>query len=135
MEIPLPYMMAFLYTIVSLNSSYHYTAKTVTTVWSTVKGSCCLQLEMTSLGGRRSRWHPTPVLLPGKSQGQRSLVGCSPWGHKQSDMTDRLQFPFSLSCIGEGNGNPLQCSCLENPRDGEPGGLPSTGSKSRTRLK
>ena len=133
MEIPLPYMMAFLYTIVSLNSSYHYTAKTVTTVWSTgVKGSCCLELEMTS---QRSRWHPILVLLPGKSQGQRSLVGCSPWGRKQSDMTDRLQFPFSLSCIGEGNGNSLQCSCLENPRDGEPGGLPSMGSKSRTRLK
>ena len=33
-------------------------------------------------------------------------------------MTERLHFPFSLSCIGEGNGNPLQCSCLENPRDG-----------------
>ena len=42
--------------------------------------------------------------------------------------TERLHFHFSLSCIGEGNGNPLQCSCLENPRDGEPGGLPSTGS-------
>ena len=33
------------------------------------------------------------------------------------DTTERLHFPFSLSCIGEGNGNPLQCSCLENPRD------------------
>ena len=42
-------------------------------------------------------------------------------------MTERLPFHFSLSCIGEGNGNPLQCSCLENPRDGEPGGLPSMG--------
>ena len=63
-------------------------------------------------------WHPTPVLLPGKSQGRRSLVGCSPWGHKESDTTERLHFNFSLSCIGEGNGNPLQCSCLENPRDG-----------------
>ena len=63
-------------------------------------------------------WHPTPVLLPGKSHGRRSLVGCSPWGHKESDTTERLSFPFSLSCIGEGNGNPLQCSCLENPRDG-----------------
>ena len=42
---------------------------------------------------------------------------------------------LSLSCIGEGNGNPLQCSCLENPRDGEPGGLPSMGSQSRTQLK
>ena len=43
-------------------------------------------------------------------------------------MTERLHFHFSLSCIGEGTGNPLQCSCLENPRDGEPGGLPSMGS-------
>ena len=69
----------------------------------------------------------TPVLLPGKSHGQRSLVGCSPWGRWESDTTERLPFHFSLSCIGEGNGNPLPCSCLENPRDGEPGGLPSMG--------
>ena len=61
---------------------------------------------------------PPPVLLPGKSHGRRSLVGCSPWGSKESDMTEQLHFHFSLSCIGEGNGNPLQCSCLENPRDG-----------------
>ena len=47
-----------------------------------------------------------------------SLVGCSPWGREESDTTERLHFHFSLSCIGEGNGNPLQCSCLENPRDG-----------------
>ena len=67
---------------------------------------------------RRRRWHPTPVLLPGKSHGQRSLVGCSRWGHEESDTTEQLHFHFSLSCIGEGNGNPLQCSCLENPRDG-----------------
>ena len=53
-----------------------------------------------------------------KSHGQRSLVGCSPWGREESDTTERLHFPFSLSCIGEGDGNPLQCSCLENPRDG-----------------
>ena len=67
---------------------------------------------------RRRQWHPTPVLLPGKSHGRRSLVGCSPWGRKESDTTEWLHFHFSLSCIGEGNGNPLQCSCLENPRDG-----------------
>ena len=67
--------------------------------------------------GRR-QWHPTPVLLPGKSHRRKSLVGFSPWGHEESDMTERLHFPCSLSCIGEGNGNPLQCSCLENPRDG-----------------
>ena len=61
--------------------------------------------------------HPTPVLLPGKPHGWRSLVGCSPWGREESDTTQRLHFHFSLSCIGEGNGNPRQCSCLENPRD------------------
>ena len=64
------------------------------------------------------QWHPIPVLLPGKSHGWRSLVGCSPWGRWGSDTTERLHFHFSLSCIGEGNGNSLQCSCLENPRDG-----------------
>ena len=67
---------------------------------------------------KRRQWHPIPVLLPGKSHGQRSLVGCSPCGREESDKTERLHFHFSLSCIGEGNGNPLQCSCLENPRDG-----------------
>ena len=67
---------------------------------------------------RRRRWHPTPVLLPGKSHRRRSLVGCSPWGLEESDTTERLHFHFSLSCIGEENGNPLQYSCLENPRDG-----------------
>ena len=66
---------------------------------------------------QRRQWHPTPVLLPGKSHGQRSLEGCSLWGCLRSDTTERLHFDFSLSCIGEGNGNPLQYSCLENPRD------------------
>ena len=67
---------------------------------------------------RSRQWQPTRVLLPGKSHGQRSLVGCSALGRKESDTTERLHFHFSLSCIGEGSGNPLQCSCLENPRDG-----------------
>ena len=66
----------------------------------------------------RRQWQPTPVLLPGKSHGWRSLIGCSPWGHEKLDLTERLHSHFSLSCVGEGNGNPLQCSCLENPRDG-----------------
>ena len=65
----------------------------------------------------RRQWHPTPVLLPGKSHGRRSLVGCSPWGRQESDTTERLHFHFSLSWTGEGNGNLLQYSCLENPRD------------------
>ena len=67
--------------------------------------------------GRR-KWQPTPALLPRKFHGRRSLVGYSPWGREELDTTERLHFHFSLSCIGEGNGNPLQCSCLENPRDG-----------------
>ena len=84
----------------------------------------------------RRQWHPTPVLLPGKSRGWRSLEGCSPWGRLGSDTTERLHFHFSLSCIGEGNGNPLQCSCLENPRDGEAWWAAVYGvTHSRTRLK
>ena len=66
---------------------------------------------------QRRQWHPTPVFLPGKSHGWRSLESCSTWGREESDTTEQLHFYFSLSCIGEGNGNPLQCSCLENPRD------------------
>ena len=80
--------------------------------------------------------HPTPAFLPGESHGQRSLVGCSPWGHQESDTTERLHFHFLLSCIGEGNGNPLQCSCLENPKDGEAWWAAIYGvAQSRTRLK
>ena len=61
---------------------------------------------------------PHSSTLAWKIHGQRSLVGCSPWGRWESDMTEQLHFYFSLSCTGEGNGNPLQCSCLENPKDG-----------------
>ena len=74
-------------------------------------------LFVCSIYYRRRQWHATPVLLTGKSHGRRSLEGCSPWGRWGSDTTERLHFHFSLACIGEGNGNPLQCSCLENPRD------------------
>ena len=58
------------------------------------------------------------LIVPENSHGRRSLVGCSPWGREESDTTERLSFHFKLSCTGEGNGNRLQCSCLENPRDG-----------------
>ena len=79
---------------------------------------------------------PTLVLLPGKSHGRRSLEGCSPWGRWGSDKTERLHFHFSLSCIGERNGNPLQCSCLENPRDGGAWWAAVSGvAQSQTRLK
>ena len=79
---------------------------------------CVYIFNIISSHFQRRQWHPIPELLPGKSHGWRSLVGCSPWGHEESDTTERLHFHFSLSCIGEENGNPLQCSCLENPRDG-----------------
>ena len=89
----------------------------------TADGDCIYEIKRCFLLGRklmtnldsiwRRQWHPTPVLLPGNSHGWRSLVGCSPWGCEESDTTERLHF----SCIEEGNGNPLQCSCLENLRD------------------
>ena len=96
---------------------------------------------------KRSVFIPTPknvqttiqlrsVFSPGKSHGRRSLVGCSPWGLYVSDTTEELHFHFSLSCIGQGNGNPLQCSCLENPRDGGAWWAAVYGvAQSRTRLK
>ena len=63
-------------------------------------------------------------------------MGHSPWGQEESDTTDELHFHFSLSCIGEGNGNPLQCSGLENPRDGVAWWAAVYGvTQSRTRLK
>ena len=80
------------------------------------------------------------TVLPEKTMAPHSstLAWKIPWmeepgrlqsmGRQESDTTERLHFDFSLSCIEEGNSNPLQCSCLENPRDGEPGGLPSMGS-------
>ena len=85
---------------------------------------------------RRGQWHPPPVLLPEESHGWRSLVGCSPWGRYELDMTERLHFHFSLSCTGEGNGIPLQCSSLENSRDGGASWAAVYGvAQSRIRLK
>ena len=71
----------------------------------------------------RRHWHPSPVLLPGKSHGRRSLVGSSPWGCQESGTTERLHFHFSLSCIGEGNG----VLAWRIPGTGESSGLPSRG--------
>ena len=94
------------------------------------------QIERLALKYWRRQWQPTPVLLPGKSHGRRSLVGCSPWSREESDMTERLPFHFLLSWIGEGNGNPIQCSCLENPRDGGDWWAAIYGvTQSQTRLK
>ena len=84
----------------------------------------------------RRQWQPTPLLLPGKSHGRRSLVGCRLWGRKGSDTTEWLQLLCSLSCIGEGNGSPLQCSRLEDPRGGGAWWAAVYGvAQSRTRLR
>ena len=99
-------------------------------------GAIVINDESTREDYWRKQWQPTPVLLSGKSHGWRSLVGCSPWGREESDTTERLHFHFSLSCIGEGTGNPLQCSCLKNPRDGGAWWAAVYGvAQSRTRLK
>ena len=112
---------------------------TLTVIFKLVIGgltNILVVLGIANLQFWRRQWHPTPVLLPGKSHERRSLVGCSPWGHEESDMTERLHFHFSLPCTGEGNGNPLQCSCLENPRDGRAWWAAIYGvAQSRTRLK
>ena len=93
----------------------------------TYSNSCPLQIR---------QWHPTTGLLPGKSHGQRSLVGRSSWGLQRVRHDWALHFHFSFLCIGEGNGNPLQCSCLENPRDGRAWWAAVCGvTQSWTRLK
>ena len=80
---------------------------------------------------RRRQWHPSPVLLPGKSMDRGAW-----WAAVHGVMTEQLHFHFSFSCIGEGNGNPLQCSCLENPRDGGAWWAAVRGvAQSRTQLK
>ena len=87
-------------------------------------------LELTSVRVQRQRrqWHPTPVLLPGKSHGRRSLVGCSPWGHEESDMTEQLPFHFSLSCLGKEMATHSSVLVWRIPGTEEPGRLPSMES-------
>ena len=95
----------------------------------------------------RRKWQPTPVFLLGESHGQRSLVGYSPQGHKESDTTERLHFHFQMvknspamwenwvqslgweDSLEEGNGDPLQYSCQRIPRTEEPGRLQAMGSQ------
>ena len=104
--------------------------------WTPCFGVTSLKFTKLPPMPRRRQWQPTPVLLPGESHGRRILVGCSPWGHEELDTTERLHFHFSLSYIEEGNGNPLQCSCLENPRDRGAWWAAVYGvAQSRTRLK
>ena len=59
-----------------------------------------LEKEMVRKIPWRRKWQPTPVLLPRKFHGLRSLVGYSPWGHKESDRTERLHFHFHINIFG-----------------------------------
>ena len=93
----------------------------------------CLDNFIPSYWGRKMETHSST--LAWKIPCTRSLIGYSPWGPKESDTTERLHFHISLSCIGEGNSNPLQCSCLENPGDGGAWWAPIYGvAQSRTWL-
>ena len=83
-----------------------------------------LFLVVCSIYHQRRRWHPTPILLLGKSHGQRSLVSCSPWGRTESDTTERLHF-HALEKEMDTHSSVL---AWRFPRTGEPGGLPSMGS-------
>ena len=114
----------------AINSNLHIKKKLMLpciTLTSSARLHSCSIVSISLWPRWRRRWHPTPVLLPGKSHEQRSLVGCSPWGRWESDTTERLHFHFSLSWIREGKG---KCRVLawRILGMGEPGGLPSLGS-------
>ena len=100
-----------------LNTSYKHT-----------RSHCFLLKLLHSLPNRRRRWHPTPVLLPGKSHGQRSLVGCSPWGCEESDTTEQLHFHFSFHALEKEMAPHSSVLAWRISRTGAPGGLPSMGS-------
>ena len=76
---------------------------------------------------RRRQWQPTPVLLPGKSHGQRSLVGCSPWGRNRTRLSD-FTFTFHFHALGREMATHSSVFPWRIPWTGEPGGLPSMGS-------
>ena len=75
----------------------------------------------------RRQWQPTPVLLPGKSHGQRNLVGCSPWGREELDRTERLNFHFHFHALEKEMATHSSVLAWRIPGMGEPGGLPSRG--------
>ena len=78
----------------------------------------------------RRQWQPTPVLLPGKLHGQRSLLGYSPWGRKESETTERLTFIFHFHALEKEMASHSSILAWRIPGPEEPGGLPSMGSHS-----
>ena len=89
-----------------------------------------MSLLFNMLTNRRRQWLPTPVLLPRKSRGWRSLVGCSPWDRWESDTTERVHF-HALEKDMATYSSLLACRI---PGTEEPGRLQSMGSLSRIRL-
>ena len=96
----------------------------ITSHWTLHEQNICFyfanpsNLQVSAMIFQRRQWHPTPVTFAYKILWTEEPGRLQSMGLLESDTTERLHFHFSLSCIGEGNGNPLQCSCLENPRDG-----------------
>ena len=82
---------------------------------------------LNSFSARRRQWHPTPVLLPGKSHGWRSLEGCSPWGRWGSDTTEWLHFTFHFHALEKEMATHSSVLAWRTPGMGEPSGLPSMG--------
>ena len=124
-------------TLISFNSRTWHIFLSVCFIFAIFHHTACLSAYMcfVCLGNFipsywRRKWQPTPVLLPGKSHGRRSLIGYSPWGPEESDMTERLHFHVSLSCIGGRKEVATHSSVLawRIPGTGEPGGFPSMGS-------
>ena len=81
---------------------------------------CCI------LDSQRKQWQATPVLLPRKSHGQSSLVGCNPWGCEESDTTERLHFHFHI--LEKEMAAHSSVLAWRIPGTGKPGGLPSMAS-------
>ena len=103
-------------------SSYCDLCQSVSCLWFPLGILQCLVLHW------RRRWHPTPVLLPGKSHGWGSLVGCSPWGREKSDPTEWLPFTFRFHALEKEMAIYSSVLAWRIPGTGEPGGLPSMGS-------
>ena len=77
---------------------------------------------------QRRQWHPIPVLLPEKSHGRRSLVGCSPWGAKGRTTLSDFTFTFHFHALEKEMATHSSVLAWRIPGTGEPGGLPSMGS-------
>ena len=102
--------------------------------WAAVHGVAKIQtrlsdfLPLFTFMHWRRKWQPTPVFLPGESQGRGSLVGGRLWGRIESDMTEQLHLNFSLYALEKEMATHPSIFAWRIPGTGEPGGLPSMGS-------